>query len=124
MNHLFLFYTASVFLIIWGIAHLFPTLSVVHGFGDISQDNKRIITMEWIIEGVTLIFTGLLIGVLTILNPDNKTSSLLFILIVVFLILLAIISFLTGFRVKFLPYKLCPFVLMAAAIMIMIGEFL
>jgi hypothetical protein len=113
-----------VFLIIWGIAHLFPTTSVVRGFGDISKDNKRIITMEWIIEGVTLIFTGLLIGLLTILNPDNKISSVLFILIVVLLIVLAIISFLTGFRVKFLPYKLCPFVLMAAAIMILIGEFL
>jgi hypothetical protein len=124
MNHLFLLYTASVFLIIWGIAHLFPTTSVVRGFGDISKDNKRIITMEWIIEGVTLIFTGLLIGLLTILNPDNKISSVLFILIVVLLIVLAIISFLTGFRVKFLPYKLCPFVLMAAAIMILIGEFL
>ena len=124
MNHLFLRYTASLFLIIWGIAHLFPTTSVVRGFGDISKDNKRIITMEWIIEGVALIFTGLLIGLLTILNPDNKISSILFILIVVFLIVLAMISFLTGFRVKFLPYKLCPFVLMAAAIMILIGEFL
>ena len=124
MNHLFLLYTASLFLIIWGIAHLFPTTSVVRGLGDISKDNKRIITMEWIIEGVTLIFTGLLIGLLTILNPDNKISSILFILIVVFLIVLAMISFLTGFRVKFLPYKLCPFVLMAAAIMILIGEFL
>jgi hypothetical protein len=99
-------------------------MSVVRGFGDISRDNKQIITMEWIIEGATFIFTGLLIGVLTLINPDNKISSLLFILIVVFLIILAIISFFTGFRVKFLPYRLCPFILIAAAIMILIGEFL
>ena len=124
MNHLFLVYTASVFLIIWGIAHLIPTASVVRGFGDISEDNRRIITMEWIIEGITLIFTGFLIGTLTLLNPDKKISSLLIIMIVVFLIILAIISFLTGFRVKFLPFKLCPFVLIAAALLIMIGEFL
>ena len=124
MNHLFLLYTASLFLIIWGIAHLIPTTSVVRGFGDISRDNKQIITMEWIIEGATFIFTGLLIGVLTLINPDNKTSSLLFILIVVFLIILAIISFFTGFRVKFLPYRLCPFILIAAALLILVGEFL
>ncbi len=43
---------------IWGIAHLFPTSSVVKGFGEISADNKNIITMEWIVEGVSLIFIG------------------------------------------------------------------
>jgi len=37
-----------------GIAHLIPTRSVARGFGDISPDNRRIITMEWIGEGVYL----------------------------------------------------------------------
>lgn len=123
MNHIILF-IASAFLIIWGIAHLFPTVSVVRGFGDISQDNKRIITMEWMIEGVTLIFTGLLTGVLTFLNPDHEVTSLAFILIVAFLIILAVISFFTGFRVKFLPYRLCPFIFITAAILIFIGAIL
>jgi hypothetical protein len=45
--------------IIWGVAHLFPTKSVVGGFGSLSIDNKHIITMEWITEGITLIFIGL-----------------------------------------------------------------
>ena len=30
----------------WGIAHLVPTRSVVRGFGEITLDNRRIITME------------------------------------------------------------------------------
>ena len=42
--------------IVWGVAHLFPTKSVVKGFGDITADNKNIIAMEWIVEGVSLIF--------------------------------------------------------------------
>ena len=121
MNHI-LFYIASLLLFIWGIVHLFPTKSVVRGFGDITRDNKRIITMEWIIEGVTLIFTGLLTGVLTFLNPDHKVSSFVFILIVAFLLILAVISFFTGFRVKFLPYRLCPFIFITAAILILIGS--
>ena len=121
MNHI-LFYIASLLLFIWGIVHLFPTKSVVRGFGDITRDNKRIITMEWIIEGVTLIFTGLLTVVLTFLNPDHKVSSFVFILIVAFLLILAVISFFTGFRVKFLPYRLCPFIFITAAILIFIGS--
>jgi hypothetical protein len=124
MNHILLYYVASVFLIAWGIAHIFPTFSVVRGFGDISPDNRRIITMEWIIEGATLIFTGLLIGVLTLLNPGHEIAIILYMMIVVFLIILAIISFLTGFRVKFLPFKLCPFILITAALLILIGELL
>ena len=42
-----LLYLGAFFTFAWGVAHLFPTnKSVVKGFGDISQDNKRIITME------------------------------------------------------------------------------
>jgi len=121
MNHI-LFYIASLLLFIWGIVHLFPTKSVVRGFGNITRDNKRIITMEWIIEGVTLIFTGLLTVVLTFLNPDHKVSSFVFILIVAFLLILAVISFFTGFRVKFLPYRLCPFIFITASILILVGS--
>ena len=33
-----------------GIAHFFPTASVVRGTGEITADNKRIITMDWILR--------------------------------------------------------------------------
>ncbi len=51
MNGSLLLYLASLLLIGWGIAHLLPTKNVVKGFGDISLDNQRVITMEWINEG-------------------------------------------------------------------------
>jgi hypothetical protein len=124
MGHLFLFYIASAFLVFWGIAHLVPTKSVIRGFGDISRDNKRIIMMEWIIEGVTLIFTGLLISVLTLLNSYYEISGFVLSLIVAFIIILALVSFFTGFRVKFLPFRLCPFVLITSALLILVGLFL
>jgi len=53
-----LLYSGSAFIAFWGIAHLLPTRSVISGFGEISVDNKRIITMEWIVEGISLIFIG------------------------------------------------------------------
>lgn len=39
-----LLFIAAFFLLAWGIAHLFPTNSVVEGFEGISIDNQRIIT--------------------------------------------------------------------------------
>jgi len=109
---------------IWGIAHLFPTKSVVNGFGDITIDNKRIITMEWIIEGVFLIFIGLLCAGLTLLDQSNIISFYVFIYSSVFLFILAIISLFTGFRVNFLPYKLCPFIFSFSAVLLIIGALL
>lgn len=49
-----LLYVGSALIIIWGIAHIIPTGAIVRGFGAISEDNKKIITMESVAEGVTL----------------------------------------------------------------------
>ena len=121
MPNQILFYIGSALTMIWGIAHLFPTKSVVYGFGDISNDNKRIITMEWIIEGVFLIFIGLLCGSITYLDHLNIISIFVFKFSSAFLLILAIISLFTGFRVKFLPYKLCPVIFSLSAILFIMG---
>jgi hypothetical protein len=116
-----LLYTGAGLLIFWGIAHLFPTRSVVREFGDISKDNQRILTMEWILEGATLIFVGILTVIITYIDPLNIISFVVFLSIDLFLILMAIISFMTGFKVNFLPYKLCPFIFLASGILIFFG---
>jgi hypothetical protein len=46
MNAIFLLCLAAFLTTMWGVAHLFPTRNVVKGFGDISLDNQRVITME------------------------------------------------------------------------------
>ncbi len=51
-------YIAAAVTGVWGIAHLLATKGVVRGFGDLSADNRRIITIEWIVEGVALISTA------------------------------------------------------------------
>jgi hypothetical protein len=43
---------------VWGIVHLLATKGVIAGFGELSADNRHIITMEWIVEGVALISTA------------------------------------------------------------------
>jgi hypothetical protein len=36
----------SATVIIWGIAHMYPTKSIIRGYGDISDDNINSLRME------------------------------------------------------------------------------
>lgn len=116
-----LIYSGSAFISFWGLAHLFPTRSVVAGFGEISVDNKRIITMEWIVEGIALIFIGAINAMVTAVDHTNSISLTIYLSSVVVLIVLAGVSFLTGFKISFLPFKLCPVIFITAAVLILLG---
>jgi len=121
-NQAFL-YAGSVLLLFWGIAHLFPTKNVVEGFGDISLDSQRIITMEWIIEGVSLIFIGLLVASVTFVDYTSVVSKTVYRFSFLMLIALTIISLMTGFKINFVPYKLCPAIFTTSAILIILGTY-
>jgi hypothetical protein len=121
MNGNLLLYLASLLLAGWGVAHLFPTRSVVRGFGDISLDNQRIITMEWINEGATLIFIGVLTAAVTLVDPVGPVTRTVYWLAIVMLNALSIISLFTGFKVNFLPYRLCPIIFTGSSILILVG---
>jgi hypothetical protein len=121
MVDLILLYLGSGLTVIWGIAHLFPTKSVVQGFGEISIDNKRIITMEWIIEGLALIFIGVLVFTVTVIDPSNVVSTAVYFISVIMLLVMALLSLFTGFKISFLPFKLCPFIFTTSAVLIVIG---
>lgn len=118
-----LLYLGSSLLFLWGIAHLFPTKLVVEGFGNISLDNKRIITMEWIIEGLTLIFIAAVVASVTYLDYTSVTARTIYWLSFVMLNVLSVVSLFTGFKVNFLPFKLCPIIFSTASILIMVGSY-
>ena len=106
---------------IWGISHLIPTKNVVAGFGDISKDNRYIITMEWIVEGVSLIFICTLVALVTYINPFDAVSYAVYSVSIAGLLSLAVVALFTGYKVNFLPFKLCPFVLALSAVFILLG---
>jgi ABC-type uncharacterized transport system permease subunit len=124
MANLILIYIGAVITIIWGVAHLFPTKNVVKGFGEISADNKNIITMEWIVEGVALIFIGAIVVGVTIIDSSSVVSGFIYISSAIILIVLAVVSLFTGFKVNFLPFKLCPVLFTTSAVLIFLGYFL
>jgi hypothetical protein len=117
-------YLGSIFVLIWGIAHLFPTRSVVKGFGDISLDNKRIITMEGIIEGAALIFICVLVASVTYIDYTGVVSKTVYWICFIMLNVLSIISLFTGFRINFLPFKLCPLIFTSSSIFILMGIYI
>jgi len=119
-----LIYAGSALVIFWGVAHLFPTKSIVRGFGGISDDNKNIITMEWIIEGVSLIFIGAIVITVTIIDSTATVSKAIYWLCFIVLNVLSGVSLMTGFKIKFLPFKLCPVIFTTASVLILLGNYL
>ena len=122
MNLPILTYAASFILMGWGIAHLIPTRGVVREFGAISLDNKRIIAMEWITEGVALVFIGLLVALTTYLDGTSLLSQAVYLSVVVVLNVLSIVSLFTGSRNSFIAFKLCPFIFTGSSILIIVGS--
>jgi hypothetical protein len=123
INQVFL-YIGSAVVLFWGVAHLFPTKSVVRGFGGISRDNKRIITMEWIIEGVSLIFIAAVVITVTFIDRSAEVSKAIYWLCFIVLNVLSVVSIMTGFKIRFLPFKLCPVIFTTASILILLGNYL
>jgi len=107
MTNAILLYVGGAVITLWGIAHIVPTKSVVSGFGQTSQDNRRIITMEWIAEGLTLCFVGLLVLFVTVfIGPQNPASNIVYWASAVMLVVMAILTALTGSRTPVLPMKI------------------
>jgi hypothetical protein len=119
-----LLYLGSALPLVWGTSHLFATRSVVRGFGDISLDNRRIITMEWIVEGVTLIFIGVLTASVTCADRTSAVSTVVYWLSFGVLNMLSVVSLFTGFHIRFLPFKLCPFLFTSSSFLMILGRYL
>ena len=125
MTNEVLLYTGSAVSIVWGIAHLAPTKSVVKGFSNISADNRRIITMEWLAEGFTLIFIGLLVLLITVLyDHSNAISILVYRASAGMLVVMAVLTALTGARTKVTPIRICPLVKFSVAVLLVLGSVL
>ena len=124
MINLILLYAGAALPLVWGVAHLFPTKNVVAGFGDITLDNKRIITMEWINEAAALIFISAIVFAVTLIEHTSTVSQAVYWLSFVVLNTFSVISLLTAFKINFLPYKLCPVLFTTSSILILLGMLL
>ena len=80
--------------------------------------------MEWIVEGLALIFIGSINATVTAIDYASLISLAIYLSSVVVLLVLTFVSFFTGFKISFLPFKLCPVVFITSAVLIFLGGLL
>jgi len=77
--------------------------------------------MEWIVEGVALVSIAAFVAVATVTQPEAAVSAAVYAVAIGTLIVLAVVSLFTGFRIAFLPFRLCPFIFGLSAALIAWG---
>ena len=111
-----LIYIGSIVIFLWGIGHLAASKPVISGFSSEPRNNRRVITMEWIAEGLTLCF----IGIVAALSGGGAVLWAC----AGMLVALAILSSFTGARTSVIPMRLCPVVKLCAAVLFTLGNVL
>ena len=115
-------YGGSIIITGWGVAHIVPTKSVVSGFGPITDDNKRVLTMEWVSEGLMLCFVGILTALVTFAVPHGTpAATLVYRVSAVMLLVMALWTLLTGGRTAVVFFKICPVVKSVVAVLFLVG---
>jgi hypothetical protein len=57
-------------------------------------------------------------------NPGDLLNYVVGLCVMAMLVVMSVLSLFTGFKINFLPYKLCPFIFSISAILIGLGTFL
>jgi hypothetical protein len=108
---------------VWGIAHIAATKAVLGGFGPLTLENERILTMAWVGSGLTLVFIGVLVLLVTLPLFDTSTVAwLVYQACAGMLIVSAIIMLRTASRTPVIAMKLCPVVQIAAAVLLVLAS--
>ncbi len=81
--------------------------------------------MEWIAEGITLCFIGLIVMVLVFYIGANEAATHLVARVCAFMLfILAGVSAFTGARTTILPMKFCPFIKSTVGIFYIVASLL
>jgi hypothetical protein len=123
MTGLILLNTASIVITLWGAAHIMPVRDVVAGFEPLSSDNRRVLIMEWVAEGLALGFIGVLTLLITAAGlSDTEAAILVYRVCAVMLVVMAIWTGVTGARTSVVFFKLCPVIKSVCAVLLVVGS--
>jgi hypothetical protein len=109
--------SGALILILWGVAHVAATRGVVGLFGLLTDENRRILTMEWVAEGLALLFIGAIVLLVAfVAGPSDPTARLVIRASAVMALVMAGWTFVAGHRTSILPIRICPLILAGAAL--------
>jgi len=118
-------YVAAGVVFLWGVSHIIPTKQVVAGFGDISRDNRYVITMEWVAEGLSFMFVAALVVAVTWSGKTPETAGdLVYRVCAGFLLAVGVWTAVTGARTKVIWFRMCPVVMTLTAGLLMAASWL
>jgi len=111
--------------LLWGVAHIVPTRAVVAVFEPLSRDNRLVLTMEWVAEGLALIFIGTLAFLTTaVVGSEAAGAAVVYRASAAMLVVLAAWTALTGGRTAVVQFKICPVVKTTVAVLFVVGSVL
>lgn len=118
-------YAGSIIILLWGVAHIAPTRAVVAGFEPLTRDNRMVLTQEWVAEGLTLAFIGILVFLVTaVVGPAAAGAVVVYRVSAGMLVVLALWTAVMGGRTAAVPFKICPVVKTVAAGLFIAGSLL
>ena len=115
-------YVAAGLVGLWGVSHAIPTRAVVAGFGEISPDTRRVLIQEWLAEAVTMWFIAALVVVVTRVGSGTSVADWTYRVTAGALTVLAVLTALTGARTRVVWFKICPALLIASAVLLLVAS--
>lgn len=112
-------YAAAAVIAAWGLVHVIPTRQVVSGFGAITADNVRIITQEWLAEGITMWGIAAFVIAATAVTGAADIRDWVYRIAAALLVAVGILTALTGARTRVVWFKVCPLVMAAGAALLL-----
>lgn len=114
-------YIAAGIVGLWGLSHAIPTRAVVAGFGEISADNRRVLVQEWLAEAVTMWSFAALVIVVTVAGGGSSAADWTYRVTAGALLVLAVLTALTGARTPVVWFKICPVLLTGSAVLLLVA---
>ncbi|WPP34284.1 hypothetical protein [Streptomyces sp. CL7] len=115
-------YVAAGMVLLWGVSHAIPTRGVVAGYGELTVDNRRILIQEWLAEAVTMFSLATLVIVVTAVDAGATATEWAYRVVAGALVVLAVLTALTGARTSIVWFKICPVLLSASAILLLVAS--
>ena len=117
-------YLGAALVAAWGVAHAVPTRQVLASFEPITTDNRRIILQEWLAEAFTMWgIAAIVIAATAATGTAADIRAWVYRAAAALLIALATLTALTGARTPVIWFKICPVLLAAAALLLLIASF-
>lgn len=116
-------YVAAVVIAAWGAAHAVPTRQVIAGFGPVSADNRRVIMQEWLAEAFTMWgIAAMVVAATAAGGAATDVRAWVYRVAAALLVALGVLTALTGARTPVVWFKVCPVVMVGAAVLLLVAS--